>query len=119
MRSRVTLNSLPTSSSVRARPSSNPKRSCSPRRRDLPDRRLAAQLLQQATRYADEPVDRLHHVHGDADRARLVGDGAGDGLPDPPRGVGRELVALLVVELLDRPDEADVPLLDEIQEAHP
>jgi hypothetical protein len=32
-------------------------------------------------------------VHGNADGARLVGDRARDRLPDPPRGVGRELVA--------------------------
>src|SRR5450756_2679357 len=53
------------------------------------------------------------------DRAGLVGDRARDGLADPPRGVGGELVAFLVVELLDRPDQADVPLLDQGQEAHP
>jgi hypothetical protein len=57
-------------------------------------------------------------VHRDADGARLVGDGARDGLPDPPGGVGRELVALAIVELLDRADEAQVALLDEVEEEH-
>ena len=85
---------------------------------DLLDRRLAAQLLEQGAADADQAVDRLHHVDRDADRARLVGDGARDRLPDPPGGVGAELEALRVVELLDRPDEADVPLLDEVEEAH-
>src|SRR5207237_1088034 len=99
MRSRVTLNSRPTSSSVRVRPSSRPNRSCS-------------------TRDADELVDRLHHVDRDADRPRLVRDGAGDRLTDPPRRVRRELVSLAVVELLDRTDEADVPFLDQVEEAH-
>src|SRR5690606_40415348 len=65
-----------------------------------------------------ELVDRLDHVHGDADRARLVGDGAVDGLPDPPGGVGRELVAPAVLELLDRADQPLVALLDEVEEAH-
>src|SRR5579863_7418340 len=46
----------------------------------------------------------------------LVGDGTGDRLADPPGGVGRELVAALVLELVDRLHEADVPLLDEVEE---
>src|SRR5256886_17154972 len=54
----------------------------------------------------------------DADRPRLVCDGACDRLPDPPRRVCRELVALAIVELLDRADETDVPLLDQVEEAH-
>src|SRR5438477_10202708 len=85
---------------------------------DLFRGRFAAELLEQATRHADELVDRLDHVDRDADRPRLVRDRAGDRLADPPRRIRRELVALAVVELLDRTDEADVPLLDEVQEAH-
>src|SRR5690606_5968120 len=73
--------------------------------------RFAAVLLHEAPAYADELVDGFHHVDGDADGACLVGDGAGNRLPDPPRCVGRELEALAVVELLDGPDEADVPFL--------
>src|SRR5581483_10315971 len=42
-----------------------------------------------------------------------------EGLADPPRGVGAELVALGPVELLDRPDQADRAFLDEVQEVHP
>src|SRR5215213_1870156 len=61
---------------------------------DLLDRRLAAELLEELARDADEAVDRLDHVDRDADRPRLVGDGPGDRLPDPPRGVGGELEAL-------------------------
>src|SRR5688500_10836053 len=86
--------------------------------RDLLDVGLAAQLLEQRAADADEPVDRLDHVDRDADRACLVGDGARDRLTDPPRRIRAELEALLVVELLDRSDEADVALLDEVQEAH-
>src|SRR5438477_9779116 len=86
--------------------------------RDLLDGRLAPQLLQQGALDPDQAVDGLHHVDRDADGPRLVRDGPRDGLPDPPRGVGAELEALLVLELLDRPDEADVPLLDKVQEAH-
>src|SRR5829696_8663195 len=75
---------------------------------DLFRRRLAAELLDQVARRADELVDRLDHVDRNADRAGLVGDGAGDRLADPPRRVRRELVAALVLELIDGLHEADV-----------
>ncbi len=58
-------------------------------------------------------------MHRDADGARLVGDGPGDGLPDPPRGVGRELVAAPVLELVHRLHQADVAFLDQVQELQP
>src|SRR6266498_1996438 len=77
---------------------------------------LAPELLHEVAARPDELVDRLDHVDRDADRPRLVGDGAGDRLPDPPRRVGRELVAALVLELVHRLHEADVPLLDEVEE---
>ena len=64
-------------------------------------------------------VQLLDHVHGDADGARLVGDRPCDRLPDPPGRVGRELVALAVVELLDRTDEAERALLDQVEEGEP
>ena len=61
-------------------------------------------------------VELLDHVDRDADRPPLVRDRARDRLADPPRRVGRELVAAAVVELLDRADEAERALLDQIQE---
>src|SRR5262245_8851751 len=59
---------------------------------DLLGARLAPELLHQLALYAHELVDGLDHVHRDADGAGLIGDGAGDGLTDPPGRVGRELV---------------------------
>src|SRR5262245_17663867 len=82
-------------------------------------RRLPAQLLDQAARRPDDLVDRLDHVHRDADGPRLVGDGTRDRLTDPPRRVGRELVALPVVELVDRAHEPRVALLDQVEELEP
>ena len=61
-------------------------------------------------------VELLDDVHGHADRAALVGDRAGDGLADPPGGVGGELEALAVVELLGGADEPDRALLDQVEE---
>ena len=77
-----------------------------------------AQLLEELAGDTDDLVDGLHHVDGDADGAGLVGDGPGDGLADPPGGIGGELVALGVVELLHRLDEAQVALLNQIQKEH-
>ncbi len=57
-------------------------------------------------------------MHRDADGAGLVCDSAGDRLADPPGGVGGELVALGVVELLHSADQTEVALLDEIQKQH-
>src|SRR5216683_2173621 len=79
--------------------------------------RLAPKLLDQAPRHPHLLVDHLNHVHWDANRSRLVSEGTGDGLPDPPVGVSGELEPLVVVELLDREDQAHVALLDQIQEA--
>ena len=64
-------------------------------------------------------LDRAQHVpgvHRQADGPTGVGDAPGDGLADPPRGVGRELEALAPVELLDGVDQAEVALLDQVQE---
>ena len=79
---------------------------------------VVAQLLEELAGDTDDLVDGLHHVDGDADGAGLVGDGPGDGLADPPGGIGGELVALGVVELLHRLDEAQVALLNQIQKEH-
>src|SRR4029077_1045761 len=84
--------------------------------RDLLRRRLTAVLLNEIARGADKLVDRLDHVDRDTNRARLIGDRPRNRLPDPPRGVRAELVAALVLELVDRLHEADVPLLNQVEE---
>jgi hypothetical protein len=83
---------------------------------DLLHRGLPAQLLGELALDPDHLVDGLHHVHRDPDGPPLVRQRSGDGLTDPPGGVGGELEALGVVELLRRPHEPQVPLLDEVQE---
>ncbi len=79
---------------------------------------VAAELLVQVALDPGELVDLLDEVHGQPDRAGLVGHAAGDRLADPPRGVGGELEALGVVELLDRADQPEVALLDEVEQRH-
>ena len=76
------------------------------RRGDLRDGRLSSALLQQLALHPVELVDGLDGVDGHPDGASLIGDGPRDRLADPPGGVGGELVAQAIVELLDRPDEA-------------
>ncbi len=81
------------------------------------DRRFAAEILQQLAGDVPHARHGLDHVHRDADRAALVGHGAGDRLANPPGGVGAELEPAAIFELIDRPHQARVPLLDQVQEA--
>src|SRR5215218_1749514 len=83
---------------------------------DLLGRRLATQLRDELALGAADLVELLHHVDRDADRAGLVGQGTRDRLADPPRGVGRELEALAVIELLRRAYQTECALLDEVEE---
>src|ERR1035438_6141974 len=71
-------------------------------------RRLTAQVLKELTACLHEAIYRLNHVNGDTDGAALICDGARDSLTNPPGGIGTELVALAVVKLFDRTDEANI-----------
>ena len=73
-------------------------------------------FLQDLAADAIHLVDGLDHVHRNADGARLIRDGAGDGLPDPPGGIGGELEAAPELELVDGLHQANVAFLDEVEE---
>ena len=75
-----------------------------------------AVLVYQLVGGLPHAVDGLHHVHRDTDGAGLVRDGAGDGLTDPPGGVGGEAEAAVTVKLFSSLDQADVALLDQVEE---
>ena len=77
---------------------------------------LKAKFLQVLARQAIHLVDGLDHVHRNANGAGLVGNRAGNGLADPPRGVGREFVTPAVFELVHRLHQANVALLNQIEE---
>ena len=81
------------------------------------DARLAAVLLHQLAGHGPHLAHRVDHVHRHADRAALVGNRPGDRLANPPGGVGRELVAAGVLELVDRPHQAGVAFLNQVEEA--
>eukprot|EP00958_Prasinococcus_capsulatus_P025301 scaffold4203_cov295-Prasinococcus_capsulatus_cf.AAC.3 len=85
---------------------------------DLVVRGPAAQLLLELSAAADDACVGLEEVDGEADDARLVGDGASDRLADPPVRVGGELVALARVELLRAAHESLRALLHEVLEGH-
>src|SRR3712207_9546360 len=61
---------------------------------DLLGVRLAAEALLELARPFVDVADQLDHVDRDANRAGLVGDGAGDRLADTPVGLRAEAVAL-------------------------
>ena len=86
---------------------------------DETERAETVDNLRQIALRPGELVDGIEHVHRHPDRPPLVGDRPGDRLPDPPCGVGGELEAPAVVEPLHRPHQPQVPLLDEVEEAHP
>src|SRR5262249_25884287 len=78
---------------------------------------LASHLLEQLLGNVAKLAHRLDHFDGDGDGSRLVGDGPGNRLPDPPRGIGAELVTAAIFVFVDGPHQARIALLDQIQEA--
>ena len=64
------------------------------------------------------PAHLVAGVHGQPHRAGRVVDPPPDGLADPPGGIGRELEAAAPVELVHRVHQAQVALLDQIQDRH-
>ena len=85
---------------------------------DLGQQRLAVELLGEDAARAHHAAHLLGDVDGQADRPALVGERAGDRLANPPGRVRRKLEAELVVELLDRADQAEVALLDQVEQRH-
>jgi len=79
-------------------------------------RRFAADFVQHLPTGADQFVDRFDHMHGNTDRAGLVGDRAGDGLTDPPGRVGREFITATIFKLIDGLHQAYIAFLNQIQE---
>ena len=59
-------------------------------------------------------IDSFNHVDWDTNGAGLVGDGARDGLADPPGSVSGEFETLAWVKLLDSAKQTSIALLDEV-----
>ena len=88
------------------------------RRCDLGDGRFALQFLHEVALASLNALNVLDGVRRQPNVPTLLGHRSGDRLANPPRGVGGELEAAGVVELLDRFHEADVPALDGIGQRH-
>src|SRR6185437_11802960 len=78
--------------------------------------RLATEFLHKLPRGADQLVDGLDHVNWNADGPSLIGNGAGNRLPNPPRRIRRKFVTATVFELVHRLHQADVAFLNQIEE---
>ncbi len=61
-------------------------------------------------------VQFLDYMHGQADGARLVHDGAFDALADPPSGIGGEAESAFGIEFLERVDQAEIAFFDQVQQ---
>ena len=79
---------------------------------------FASIFLQQLAGYADQLIDGFHHVHGNANRARLIRDRARNRLANPPGRIGGKLIALAVIKLFNRLDQTQITLLNQIQKQH-
>src|SRR5216683_2720434 len=77
--------------------------------------RRAIQFLHELAAGAHQLVDRFDHVHRNTNRARLIGDRARDGLPDPPRCIRRKLVPAAPLELVHRLHQTDVAFLNQVE----
>ena len=75
-----------------------------------------SQLVLQIVLGPADLVELIVDVDGKADGPALVGDGAHDGLLDPPRRVRREAEAALGIELLARSGQAEGALLAQVLE---
>src|SRR5579872_2702959 len=79
--------------------------------------RLAPLFLPQLFAFGFERRNALEHMHRNANRAGMIGDGARDGLANPPRGIRRKLVAAPIFVLFDPAHEPGVPFLDQVEKA--
>ncbi|MNQ52519.1 hypothetical protein D3C85_665390 [compost metagenome] len=77
------------------------------------------ELVGQLTRRPQVDVELLDHMDGQADGPGLIHDGPFDGLTDPPGRIGGEAEAPLRIELLHRPDQAEVTLFDQVEQREP
>src|SRR5919197_4583168 len=88
-------------------------------RRELIGTRIATEFRRECGARPIQLAQRLHDVDRQPDGASVVGDGAPDVLPDPPRGIRRELEAATILKAVDRLHQADVAFLNQIEERQP
>src|SRR5208282_3563567 len=82
-------------------------------------RGLAPQFLAELILRPPEPGHDLDHVDRNANGARLVGNGAGQRLANPPHRIGGKLIAAAILEFLDPLKQAKITLLNQIEQRLP
>src|SRR5262249_4344030 len=80
---------------------------------------FTAKILEESATCAKEKANLLPHVDGNTNCFGLVGNGPRDGLADPPSRIGAKFAPPGIVELFNCTNEADVALLDQVQQIHP
>ena len=86
---------------------------------ELDVRRLAAEALGEHSRLFLELLQVVHLAHRRAGDPSVFGECLEDRLADPPDGVGDELEPARLVEPLDRLEQADVSLGDQLEQGKP
>ena len=79
---------------------------------------LPPKFLYQLSGSANETVDRLHHMHRNADGTGLVCNCPGNCLANPPCCISREFIAFAVIKFFHSFDESQISFLNQIQELH-
>ena len=79
---------------------------------------LVVELVAVARDLAQRGAEACGPVARQTDQGRLLVERPADGLADPEGGVGRELEALAPVELVHGVLQAEVALLDQVQQLH-
>jgi hypothetical protein len=86
---------------------------------DLVDGRFTPQLLLQKRGRLTHLLERLCHVLGDPNQRRLLLERTGDGVADPPCGVGAEATAATGVEMLRCMEQPEVAFLNQVDHRQP
>ena len=75
---------------------------------------LPAQLLQKLAGGAHQAVDGFHHMDRNPYGPGLVRNSPGNGLADPPCGIGAELIPLGIIKFLHCLNKPQVSFLDQV-----
>ena len=73
--------------------------------------------MHQLTRGAHQLIDRLNHVHGNADGTGLIRNSARNCLADPPGRIGAEFIPPAILKFINRFHQADIALLNKVEKA--
>ncbi len=85
--------------------------------RNLFDRCLPAELLQQILTNRPEFTHRFDHMNRNTNRPGMIGNGPGDRLSNPPSGIGAEFISPTILVFIHGPHQAGITFLNNIEKA--